>query len=949
MATPRATIPLKYQPRRYYCTDTVNSDCQKGFISAAGLNHHYNAVHKHHTTRPSRPQQHPWKPTGQHDGSGDDNIEPQGAYYPGTPVDLNGDDLPEGASPPKPNTPSKRAWHPFESRAHFELADFIFRQNEMPGAQIDELMHIWASMPGQAGTPPYANHEHLYSTIDAISEGDAPWTSFSMESVEAGGSGGPSWKCSGTYEVVFRDPQILLNHQLSNPGFKNHIDYSPRLVFGEKGQRVWSDLMTGNWAWNQCNELSKDPDNHGAMFVPIILGSDKTTVSVATGNNEYYPLYISAGNVHNGMRRAHGEAVSLLGFLSIPKTDKEFEADPEFCTFRRHLFHTSLEAIFHAMRPAMTKPQSIKCADGHYRRAIYGLGPYIADYPEQALLACIVQGWCPKCTAHRTHLDHDPNAILRNHEYTQLLMDSFASHVLWQKYGIVDDILPFTASFPHANIHELIAPDILHQIIKGTFKDHLVSWVETYLKKHYKNDFAAVLADIDRRIAVVPPFPGLRRFSQGCGFKQWTGNDSKALMKVYLPAIAGYVPNEMLQALSAFMDFCYIVRQSSLGEADLEALDKALQRFETHRSIFEAEGIHSDGISIPRIHVLQHYHEAIELFGAPNGLSTSIVESKHIHAEMAQVLLVNQRQDKLARFQAECLAEGRELTIDNLSLLNSLFSGLLDKPLIPQDNVHEDTSFPDDPYLQEAEDDGSERVDAVVQLAHKPFHLRCEKSFIFYIAPRKLRTLAEMGQGIGHPELPDLLSIFLFQQKNPGVDVPDISKCPKAIDRGYSFSSAVATFYAPSDFSGANGMHRQCIHASPSWRNGAPRYDCVFVEKDPTLPGFQGLYVAQVLLFFSFHYRNVLYPCALVQWFTPVGNEPCINTGMWKVEHEYDEYGDHLVSVIHLDSILRPAHLIGIYGDEYIPPDLHYSDSLAAFGSFYVNKYSDYHAFGLAF
>ncbi|KAI6095772.1 hypothetical protein F5141DRAFT_1191198 [Pisolithus sp. B1] len=553
-------------------------------------------------------------------------------------------------------------------------------------------------MLGQAGTPPYANHEHLYSTIDAISEGDAPWTSFSMESAEAGSlAGGPSWKHSGTYEVVFCDPQVLLNHQLSDPGFKNHIDYSPLSIFGEKGQCVWSDFMTGNWAWNQC-----DPDNHGAMFIPII-GSDKTMVSVATGNNEYYPLYISAGNVHNGMRHAHGEAVSLLGFLSIPKS---------------------------------------------------------------------------KCTAHQTHLDNDPNAILCNHEYTQLLMDSFASHVLWQKYGIVDDILPFTASFPHANIHELIAPDILHQIIKGTFKDYLVSWVETYLKKSYKNDFAAVLADIDHC---------------SCGFKQWTGNDSKALMKVYLPAIAGYVPNEMLQALSAFMDFCYTVCQSSL---------------------------------------------AIELFGAPNGLSTSIVESKHIHA---------------------------------IKRPYHHFSGLLDEPLIPQDNEHEDTSFQDDPYLQEAEDDDGER-----------------KSFIFYIAPRKLRTLAGMGQDIGHPELPDLVSIFLFQQRNPGVDVPDISKCPKTIDPGYSFSSAVATFYAPSDFSGAK------------W-NSSP-------INDPTLPGFQGLHVAQ-------------------EWFTPVGNEPCISTGMWKVEHEYDEYGDHL----------------------YIPPDLHYSDSLAAFGSFYVNKYSDYHAFGLAF
>jgi len=34
------------------------------------------------------------------------------------------------------------------------------------------------------------------------------------------------------------------------------------------------------------------------------------------------------------------------------------------------------------------------------------------------------------------------------------------------------------------------------------------------------------------RIAAAPPFSGLRRFPQGRGFKQWTGDDSKALMKV---------------------------------------------------------------------------------------------------------------------------------------------------------------------------------------------------------------------------------------------------------------------------------------------------------------------------------------------------------------------------------------------------------------------------------
>lgn len=57
------------------------------------------------------------------------------------------------------------------------------------------------------------------------------------------------------------------------------------------------------------------------MFAPIVLGSDKTTVSVATGQNEYYPLYASLGPVHNNVRRAHRNAVTLVGFLAIAKSE----------------------------------------------------------------------------------------------------------------------------------------------------------------------------------------------------------------------------------------------------------------------------------------------------------------------------------------------------------------------------------------------------------------------------------------------------------------------------------------------------------------------------------------------------------------------------------------------------------------------------------------------------
>ena len=55
------------------------------------------------------------------------------------------------------------------------------------------------------------------------------------------------------------------------------------------------------------------------MFAPVILGSDKTAVSVATGQTDFYRLYTSLGNVHNSVRCAHRNALAVVGFLAIPK------------------------------------------------------------------------------------------------------------------------------------------------------------------------------------------------------------------------------------------------------------------------------------------------------------------------------------------------------------------------------------------------------------------------------------------------------------------------------------------------------------------------------------------------------------------------------------------------------------------------------------------------------
>ena len=60
------------------------------------------------------------------------------------------------------------------------------------------------------------------------------------------------------------------------------------------------------------------------MFVLIIAGSDKTTVSVATGGQEYHPMYASLGNITNTARHGHGNGVVLVAFLPIPKSVSDF-------------------------------------------------------------------------------------------------------------------------------------------------------------------------------------------------------------------------------------------------------------------------------------------------------------------------------------------------------------------------------------------------------------------------------------------------------------------------------------------------------------------------------------------------------------------------------------------------------------------------------------------------
>ena len=117
--------------------------------------------------------------------------------------------------------------------------------------------------------------------------------------------------------------------------------------------------------------------------------------------------------------------------------------------------------------------------------------------------------------------------------------------------------------------------------------------------------------------------------------------------------------------MATFLDFCYLARRAEHDTDTLAVMDDALNRFHELRVIFTEVGVREDGFNLPRQHALVHYVRAIQLFGSPNGLCSSITESKHIDAvkrpwrrsnrnePIGQILRTLARKSKLAAARAE--------------------------------------------------------------------------------------------------------------------------------------------------------------------------------------------------------------------------------------------------------------------------------------------------------
>ena len=220
--------------------------------------------------------------------------------------------------------------------------------------------------------------------------------------------------------------------------------------------------------------------------------------------------------------------------------------------------------------------------------------------------------------------------------------------------------------FPWAGIHELLAPDLLHQLIKGMFKDHLVTWVVDYLHTtHGETAAFEIIEDIDHQYVVLrrdfssssqkavqhlshssiswastiswwsrlQPVDRwwLKGINEGMSDPLVFDSETHSHSQVFLTAIAGYVPSAIVQSIAVFMDACYIACHNAITAPALKHFCECAQKFHKLWNIFIEAGA-QDAISLPRQHALNHFYHAIHLFGSPNGLCSSITESKHIKA-----------------------------------------------------------------------------------------------------------------------------------------------------------------------------------------------------------------------------------------------------------------------------------------------------------------------------
>ncbi|KAF7298595.1 hypothetical protein MIND_00806500 [Mycena indigotica] len=495
---------------------------------------------------------------------------------------------------------------PFPSLEDWDIGRWLIRSGLSQGS-IDEFLHL--KKVRDKLEPPFATSRAFFKHIDSLPAGPA-WmcTPMNITGDELDGNG------NAKVEVVklwHRNPLECIAELLGNPAFKSEQTFKPMRLFrtrnestGELGNREYDEMWTGTWWWD-----TQDLLDDGATIIPIILSSDKTQLSKSV------------------RRQPNSRATVLLGYIPVPKLDCYSKTARKVGAYR--IFHDCMRKMLESLVDAGKEGVDIVCADGWVRWCFPLLAAYIADYPEQCLVVCCQENSCPRCSCPPKERGSTTEFPMRSQAETLRVLEAQAKGLRPKEFSELNlrPVNPFWADLPHCDIHSCITPDLLHQLHKGVFADHISSWAAESMggaEEERKKK-------LDARFKAMPRHPTLRHFANGTSvIKQWTGSEYRGLAKTFLGAIHDVVDERVTAVTRHLLDFMGYAHFQVHTEDSLAAMEAAWVNMHEYLPVFRELGPERTDFNIPKLHNIRHYVDSIRLLGTADGYNTENTERLHI-------------------------------------------------------------------------------------------------------------------------------------------------------------------------------------------------------------------------------------------------------------------------------------------------------------------------------
>ncbi|KAJ6494989.1 hypothetical protein DFH09DRAFT_1252381 [Mycena vulgaris] len=243
--------------------------------------------------------------------------------------------------------------------------------------------------------------------------------------------------------------------------------------------------------------------------------------------------YLTLGNIPKSLNRKPSQNVCvLLGYLSVDKIIRKG-------LFKQTL-HVSMRLILHPLIEAGNNGINVVGGDRKVRLVFPIFVSYVADYPERCLVRCSEYGTCPKCQPSAADLQdlvpvaaRTPSWILGIIQKATQTGTENKFHEYCMDHEVAGVHGPFWDGFPLTNISLSLAPDVLHQLYQGVFKN-LIGWCQTLMTE----------AELDIHIrSLPPPTFGIRRFDKGISLlSQVSGKERKAMAHTLLGCLVSKLP-----------------------------------------------------------------------------------------------------------------------------------------------------------------------------------------------------------------------------------------------------------------------------------------------------------------------------------------------------------------------------------------------------------------------